>query len=46
MAWWTACRWTWRIATNAFSILVVLYVLSQLHGRMENIIVPILVSFT
>ena len=39
---WTALRWIWRIATNAFYLLVVWYVLSRLRGRTENIIVPVL----
>ena len=42
MVWWTAIRWAWRIASNSFYVLVVLYALDQLHGRLENIIVPLL----
>jgi hypothetical protein len=38
----TAARWTWGIATNIFYALVVWYVLSNLRGHPENIIVPVL----
>jgi hypothetical protein len=35
-------KWTWRIAANVFYLLVVWYVLNQLRGGPEKIIVPIL----
>jgi hypothetical protein len=38
----TAARWTWGVATNIFYALVVWYVLSNLRGRPESIIVPVL----
>lgn len=35
-------KWGWRIGENIFYVLVVWYVLSHLHARPENIIVPVL----
>lgn len=35
-------KWGWQIGENVFYVLLVWYVLSHLHGRPENIIVPVL----
>ena len=37
-----ALKWTWRVAANILYTLIVWYVLSQLRGRPESLIVPIL----
>ena len=39
---WNVAKWAWRIAANVFYLLVVWYVLDQLPGGPEKIIVPIL----
>lgn len=39
---WTALGYGWRIATHIFYLVIILLVFSQLHGRPETVIVPIL----
>jgi hypothetical protein len=38
----TVLTWAWRVSANLVYLLVVGYVLGQLHGRPETVIVPIL----
>jgi hypothetical protein len=38
----TASGYVWRVAVNAFYVLVIWYVLANLHGRAESIVVPVL----
>jgi hypothetical protein len=39
---WSILKWTWRVARNLLYLALVWYVLSQLRGRPETVIVPIL----
>ena len=39
---WTVMKWAWQVAQNIFYALVVWYVLTNLHGHPENVIVPVL----